>query len=238
VGCAFVREHWLPAQADRAAGNRLTGPSSHFSPIVTEDDKDTSALSITPRSVRSARSGSRGSSMVAICADQGSAIQAGNRPRVPSGWSTNKVGAATMQQPTHHTDAFAGPRVMLIWIRTSNGCSWAASRGLDRHRYVVGLCSRPQGLPRGLFSALQARLPPVYRSRSGARRRPAPAADERARTHRLLIIDDWAPEPLNAEQRRDLLEIVDDRYDRGSLLITSQLPFNRWHEAIGEPTTS
>ncbi|HEX3363153.1 MAG TPA: ATP-binding protein, partial [Solirubrobacterales bacterium] len=44
---------------------------------------------------------------------------------------------------------------------------------------------------------------------------------------RLLIIDDWGPEPLNAEQRRDLLEIVDDRYDRGSLLITSQLPVPR-----------
>ena len=55
---------------------------------------------------------------------------------------------------------------------------------------------------------------------------------------RLLIIDDWGPEPLNAEQRRDLLEIVDDRYDRGSLLVTSQLPANRWHEVIGEPTTS
>jgi DNA replication protein DnaC len=53
---------------------------------------------------------------------------------------------------------------------------------------------------------------------------------------RLLIIDDWGPEPLNAEQRRDLLEIVDDRYDRGSLLITSQLPVNRWHEVIGDPT--
>lgn len=41
---------------------------------------------------------------------------------------------------------------------------------------------------------------------------------------RLLILDDWGPEPFNAEQRRDLLEIVDDRYDRGSLIITSQLP--------------
>jgi hypothetical protein len=53
---------------------------------------------------------------------------------------------------------------------------------------------------------------------------------------RLLIIDDWGPEPLNAEQRRDLLEIVNDRYDRGSLLITSQIPVNRWHEVIGDPT--
>jgi DNA replication protein DnaC len=40
----------------------------------------------------------------------------------------------------------------------------------------------------------------------------------------LIIIDDWGPELLAAEQRRDLLEIVDDRYDKGSLLITSQAP--------------
>jgi len=53
---------------------------------------------------------------------------------------------------------------------------------------------------------------------------------------RLLIIDDWGPEPLTAEQRRDLLEIVDDRYDKGSLLITSQVPVGRWHEVIGDLT--
>ena len=53
---------------------------------------------------------------------------------------------------------------------------------------------------------------------------------------RLLIIDDWGPEPLTAEQRRDLLEIVDDRYDKGSLLITSQVPIPRWHEVIGDMT--
>jgi DNA replication protein DnaC len=51
-----------------------------------------------------------------------------------------------------------------------------------------------------------------------------------------LIIDDWGPEPLNAEQRHDLLEIVDDRYDRGSLLITSQVPVSKWHEVIADPT--
>jgi DNA replication protein DnaC len=53
---------------------------------------------------------------------------------------------------------------------------------------------------------------------------------------RLLIIDDWGPEPLNAEQRRDLLEIIDDRDQKGSLLITSQVPVARWHEIIGDPT--
>src|ERR1700710_1389215 len=50
------------------------------------------------------------------------------------------------------------------------------------------------------------------------------------------LIDDWGPEPLTAEQRRDLLEIVEDRYNKRSLLITSQVPIPRWHEVIGDMT--
>ena len=53
---------------------------------------------------------------------------------------------------------------------------------------------------------------------------------------RLLIIDDWGPEPLTAEQRRDLLEIVDDRHEKGSLLIHQPNPIGRWHEVIGDHT--
>ena len=52
----------------------------------------------------------------------------------------------------------------------------------------------------------------------------------------LLILDHWGPESLNADQRRDLLEIVEDRYDRGSVLITTQVPIGRWYEIIGNPT--
>jgi DNA replication protein DnaC len=52
----------------------------------------------------------------------------------------------------------------------------------------------------------------------------------------LLILDDWGPERLNTDQRRDLMEIVEDRYGAGSTLITSQLPIDKWHEVIGEPT--
>jgi DNA replication protein DnaC len=53
---------------------------------------------------------------------------------------------------------------------------------------------------------------------------------------KLLILDDWGLEPLTAEQRHDLLEIVEDRYGRGATLITSQLPVDRWHDLIGDPT--
>ena len=52
----------------------------------------------------------------------------------------------------------------------------------------------------------------------------------------LLILDDWGPEPLLAEQRRDLLEIVEDRYNSGSMIITSQVPVDRWYEIVGNPT--
>ena len=52
----------------------------------------------------------------------------------------------------------------------------------------------------------------------------------------LLILDDWGPEPLDAEQRRDLLEIVEDRYECRSIIVTSQLPVDRWYEIIGNPT--
>lgn len=52
----------------------------------------------------------------------------------------------------------------------------------------------------------------------------------------LLILDDWGPEPLDAAQRRDLLEIVEDRYEARSIIVTSQLPVDRWYEIIGNPT--
>ena len=52
----------------------------------------------------------------------------------------------------------------------------------------------------------------------------------------LLILDDWGPDRLSADQRRDLMEIVEDRYGSGSTLITSQLTTDAWHDVIGEPT--
>jgi DNA replication protein DnaC len=52
----------------------------------------------------------------------------------------------------------------------------------------------------------------------------------------LLILDDWGPEQLDAEQRRDRLEIVEDRYDRRSTIVTSQAPIETWYEIVGNPT--
>jgi len=52
----------------------------------------------------------------------------------------------------------------------------------------------------------------------------------------LLILDDWATAVLTDENRRDLFEIVEDRYERRSTLIAAQIPLDHWHEIIGDPT--
>jgi DNA replication protein DnaC len=52
----------------------------------------------------------------------------------------------------------------------------------------------------------------------------------------VLILDDWGLAPLSDENRRALLEIVDDRHDRRATIITSQLPVEHWHDALGDPT--
>lgn len=52
----------------------------------------------------------------------------------------------------------------------------------------------------------------------------------------LVVLDDWGLMPMNDELRRDLLEILDDRHNRKSTLVTSQLPVEQWHDYIGEPT--
>ncbi len=52
----------------------------------------------------------------------------------------------------------------------------------------------------------------------------------------LLILDDWATALLTDEQRRDLFEIVEDRYQRRATLMATQMPLKHWHETIGDPT--
>jgi len=65
-------------------------------------------------------------------------------------------------------------------------------------------------------------------------------AKERAKIAKanLLILDDWALAPLTPYGRHELLELIDDRIGAGSILITSQLPIDQWHDYIGEPTVA
>ena len=52
----------------------------------------------------------------------------------------------------------------------------------------------------------------------------------------LLIIDDFGLAPLSDPERRELLEVVEDRQGLSSTIIVSQVPIENWHESIGDPT--
>jgi DNA replication protein DnaC len=52
----------------------------------------------------------------------------------------------------------------------------------------------------------------------------------------LIIIDDWGLSPLKEHERRDMLEILEDRYGNASTIIAGQIPVEHWHDIIGNPT--
>jgi len=53
---------------------------------------------------------------------------------------------------------------------------------------------------------------------------------------KLLIVDDWGLSPLSDTERKDFLEIMEDRHNVRSTIISSQIPVEKWHDFIGEPT--
>ncbi len=87
------------------------------------------------------------------------------------------------------------------------------------------------------FSSAYTRLPRLLQELSVAKGdgRYARLMNAFAKTS-VLILDDWGLCGLNDEQRRDLLEVLDDRHERQSTIVTSQLPVKMWHESIGDNT--
>ena len=59
---------------------------------------------------------------------------------------------------------------------------------------------------------------------------------EKTQRMRLLIIDDWGINPFTDGERRDILDVMEDRYGCRSTIITSQFPIDTWHDIIGDPT--
>lgn len=58
----------------------------------------------------------------------------------------------------------------------------------------------------------------------------------RLEKNELIILDDFGLQPLDQNSRLALLQILEERYERKSIIITSQLPVNKWYDYIGEPT--
>ncbi|MGH9028197.1 MAG: IS21-like element helper ATPase IstB [Acidimicrobiales bacterium] len=98
-------------------------------------------------------------------------------------------------------------------------------------------CALAQSAIRNGHSALYLRAPRMFDELAIARGdgRLARLTASWARID-VLVIDDFLLRPLSADQAADLLEIVEDRAQHRSTILTSQLPVGNWHEALGDPT--
>ena len=120
------------------------------------------------------------------------------------------------------------------WVREHQNIFLVGPTGIGKSFLACALAGKAC---RDGFTALYTRAPQLFRDLSLAR------ADGSLRTllarlARLdvLVVDDWAMAPLADIERRDFLEICEDRYQARSTVLTSQLPVAKWHEQIGDPT--
>jgi DNA replication protein DnaC len=120
------------------------------------------------------------------------------------------------------------------WIRTSRSVLLTGPTGVGK-TFIA--CALGHQAARDGFSVLYRRLPRLLDDLAIARvaGRHRSAFAKLART-RLLIIDEWVMTRLTAEQRRDLMEVIDDRHDRAATILVSQIPVSGWFDQIGDAT--
>jgi DNA replication protein DnaC len=121
-----------------------------------------------------------------------------------------------------------------VWVREHQNLFLIGPTGIGKS--FLG-CALAEKACRDGYTALYTRATQLFRDLALAR------ADGSLRTllarlARLdvLVVDDWAMAPLADTERRDFLEICEDRYQLRSMILTSQLPVAKWHEQIGDPT--
>ncbi len=128
-------------------------------------------------------------------------------------------------------------------VRSLSTCQWVRGK---QNVIAVGLtgvgksflgAALAQAACRNGFRALYARVPRLLHELAIARGDGSYGA-MLARLAKLdvLVLDDFLIAPLKDAERRDLLEILEDRYDRSSTVVTTQVPTKNWHEALTDPT--
>jgi len=120
------------------------------------------------------------------------------------------------------------------WIKDHNNLIITGSTGVGKSFLA---CAFAEKACREGFNALYIRMTKLFEDLSLAKGdgRYLKLLTTIAKTD-LLVLDDYGLIPLNQEQRHDFLEILEDRHNLKSTLVTSQLPIEHWHEQIGDPT--
>ena len=120
------------------------------------------------------------------------------------------------------------------WIRKHRNVLISGATGVGKSFLA---CALAQKACRDGYSARYERLPTLLAGLSLARADGTYAKRFKELSRiRVLILDDYGLAVLGTDERRELLELLEDRYKRRSTIVTSQLPVSQWHEAIGDPT--
>ena len=120
------------------------------------------------------------------------------------------------------------------WIRAGHNVLITGKTGLGKTWLA---CALGQRACREGYSVRYLRLPKLFEMMKAARGDgTAPRVFDRLGKTQLLILDEFGLYPMTSDQRRDLSEVIEDRAQRRSTLVTSQLDSNVWHDAFGDPT--
>jgi len=122
------------------------------------------------------------------------------------------------------------------WVRRKQNVVLVGPTGVGKSFLACALAHRAC---RDGFSALYTRAPQLFRELHAARAEGS-LARLLAKLAKVdaLVVDDFALAPMSEPERRDFLDICDDRYRLRSTILTSQLPTDRWHGPIGDPTVA
>jgi DNA replication protein DnaC len=151
--------------------------------------------------------------------------------RVPSGVSVEEVAC----EPARGIDkALLRSLATCQWVRAKQNVIVVGATGAGKSFLGAALA---QAACRQGFRALCVRAPRLLQQLAIARADGtyASALARLAKIH-VLVLDDFLLAPMTDVERRDMLEVLEDRYDQTSTVLTSQLPTKTWHQAIGEAT--